>query len=277
MGMFDKIKSLWWRFPAKEDPHSETGRFVLKTDAAGDVMPKKKAAIPSTDKTFYPKQRRYPRYPLQGMDIHAHMVITEEVDLQNISLNGVCLHTKKHLQPGRTYLLKIRDEKMARSIKCTAIWIRAICCDDNSMRKEFIAGLQFHNIASDEIVRLKDFMRNFGTPLETRISDDFKPSPLRFSITPHTKAFLKCPRILNVRTISLGGMLMESDSAPEIGNQYLMNLPLPHETEPIMIRGRIASILPRTDSSGPHFDVGVEFLAIEDSDRARLDTFIHSL
>jgi len=276
MGVLDKIKSLWWRFPAKEDPPSEAGRFVLKTDAAGDVTPRKKATIPSAGKTAYPKQRRYPRYPLHGMDIHAHMVITEEVDLQNISVNGVCIYTKKHLQPGRTYLLKIRDEKMSRSIKCTTVWIRAICSDDR-MHKEFIAGLQFQNIASDEIVRLKDFMRNFGTPLETRISDDFKSSPLRFSITPHTKAFLKCPKILNVRTISLGGMLMESDSAPEIGNQYLMNLPLPHETEPIMIRGRIASILPRTDSSGPHFDVGVEFLAIEDSDRARLDTFIHSL
>jgi len=104
-----------------------------------------------------------------------------------------------------------------------------------------------------------------------------RASPLRFSITPHTKAFLKCPKIMNVRTISLCGMLLESDSAPEIEDRYLMNLPLPHETEPIMIRGRIASILPRTDSSGPHFDVGVEFLAIEDSDRARLDTFIHSL
>jgi Tfp pilus assembly protein PilZ len=276
MGMLDKIKSLWWRFPAKEDPPSEAGRFVLKTDAAQDATPKKKATITATDKTFYPKQRRYPRYPLQGMDIHAHMVITEEVDLQNISVNGACIHTKRHLQPGRTCLLKIRDEKMSRSIRCTAVWIRAIGSND-SMHKVYAAGLRFQNVASDEIVRLKDFMRNFGTPVETRVSDDLKPSPLRFSITTHTTAFLKCPKILNVRTISLGGMLLESDSAPEIENRYLMNLPLPHETEPIMIRGRIASILPRTDCSEPHFDVGVEFLAIEDADRARLDTFIHSL
>lgn len=275
MGMLDKIKSFWWRFPAKEAP-SGAGRFVLKTDATQNATPKKKATMTTAEKTSYPTQRRHPRYPLQGRDIHAHMVITEEVDLQNISVNGVCIHTKKHLQPGRTYLLKIRDEKMSRSIKCTAVWIRAIGSND-SMHKECAAGLQFQNIASDEIIRLKDFMRNFGTPLETRISDDFKPSPLRFSITPHTKAFLKCPKILNVRTISLCGMLLESDSAPEIEDRYLMNLPLPHETEPIMIRGRIASILPRTDSSGPHFDVGIEFLAIEDSDRARLDTFIHSL
>lgn len=276
MGMLDKIKSLWWRFPAKEVPPSEADRFVLKTDTTKDATPKKKTTITTTDKTSYPKQRRHPRYPLQGMNIHAHMVITEEVDLQNISVNGVCIHTKKHLQPGRTYLLKIRDEQMSRSIKCTAIWIRAINSDAR-MHKEYTAGLQFENIASDEIVRLKDFMRNFGTPVETRISDEFRPSPLRFSIIPHTQAFLKFPKILNVRTISLGGMLLESDSAPKIGNQYLMHLPLPHETEPLMIRGRIASILPPTDSSRPHFDVGIEFLAINDPDRARLDTFIHSL
>jgi Tfp pilus assembly protein PilZ len=169
------------------------------------------------------------------------------------------------------------DEKMPRSIKCTAVWIRAVSSDD-PQHKEFIAGLKFENIASDEIVRLKDFMRNFGTPVETRISDEFKPSPLRFSVTTaHSKAYLKCAKILPVRTISLGGMLMESEIAPALGTHYLMNLPLPNEFEPIMIRGRIACVLPRSDSNKPHFDIGVEFVSIEDADKARLDSFLHTL
>lgn len=277
MGVLGKLKSLWWRFPEKQDNlPSETGRFLSKTNTPENSPIKEKTATTMAEKPAYTRQRRYPRYSLQGMDLHTHMVTIEEVDLQNISISGACIHTNRRLQPGRTFLLTIGNDKMSRSLRCKAVWIRASRGDD-STHKQFISGLQFQNISSDEIVSLKDFMRNFGAPFETRISDEFKPSPLRFSITPHIKAFLKSPKILNVRTISLCGMLMESDDAPEMGNHYFMGLPLPHEVKPIMIRGRIASILPRTKNGNPSFDVGVEFLSLEGPDRARLDTFIRSL
>ena len=275
--MLDKIKSLWWRFPAKEDSHSEAGRFVLKKDAAGDVMPKKNATIPITGKTAYPKQRRYPRYPLHGMDIHAHMVITEEVDLQNISVNGVCIYTKKHLQPGRTYLLKIRDEKMSRSIKCTAIWIHAICCDDNSMRKEFIAGLQFHNIASDEIVRLKDFMRTFGIPDGEKVSDEYLPTALRFRIKTTERAVLYYHKTSPVKKISLGGMLMEGYNEIKLEWRAPMALFLPNENAPLKFRGRVASCIEITGRRSRHYDIGVEFLEMPEHDRFRLSDFLHLL
>jgi len=276
MGVLGKIKSIWWRFPAKEDFPSETGRFVLKTNAPENSSVKEETGTPITDKPGYEKQRRYPRYSLQGMDLHAHMITIEEVDLQNISISGACIHGKRRLQPGRTLLLTIGDDKMSRSLRCKTVWVRSSRSDDQT-HEQFIAGLQFQNLSSDEIVRLKDFMRNFGTAVEARISDEFMPSPLRFSVTPHIKAYLKCPRILNVRTISLCGMLMESDNAPEIGNHYVMGLPLPDEAKPIMIRSRIASVMPRTKSGKLKYDVGVEFLSMEDPDQARLDAFIHSL
>jgi hypothetical protein len=157
------------------------------------------------------------------------------------------------------------------------IWKRDISHDD-SLYKELIAGLQFRNIASDELVSIKDFMRNSGAPAEKRIDDQFGPSPLRFVVTSNEKAVLKFPKVLNVKTISLGGMLIEGDTAPELEGRYHMKLPLPQESEPIKLKGRIASIIPRPGhGSTPLVDIGVEFLTMEDIDRTRLDSFIRSL
>jgi Tfp pilus assembly protein PilZ len=276
MGMFDKIKSIWWRFPKREEPLSGVTRFILASEAAEKSKQKEPSNIASTDEAAYPKKRRYPRYPVQGMDIRAHMLFSEEIDLHNLSVSGACIRTMKDLRLGGKYLLRIQDDKIARSIRCKVIWKRDTGSDER-IHKEYTAGLQFQNIASDELVSLKDFMRNSGVPVEKRVSDEFRPGPLRFSITLNKKAALKCPKTLNVRTISLGGMLIESESAPELESRHIMKLPLLRWSEPIKLKGRIASILPRKDSSNPLFDIGVEFLAITDTDRARLDCFIRSL
>jgi len=276
MGMLDKIKSIWWRFPKKEGPLPEATRFILSSDTA-ESMQKDSSGLAGKDAAAYPKSRRYPRYSVKDMDIRAHLLFSEEIELYNLSISGACIRTGKDLRLGGTYLLKFRDDHMARSISCKVIWKRDIS-RNNSLRNELIAGLQFRNIASDELVRIKDFMRNSGTPVEKRISDEFGSSPLRFVVTSNEKAVLKFPRVLKVKTLSLGGMLIEGDSAPELEGRYHIKLPLPQESEPIKLRGRIASIIPRpARGSTPLVDIGVEFLAMEDIDRNRLDSFIRSL
>lgn len=274
MSLFHKIRYLW-RFPRKDEPFSEGNRFILTPQPRQDNQ-KESTSTNAEEKTAYPKKRRYPRYPLRGMDVRAHLLFIEEIELCNLSLGGAGIRTLEDPHVGEEYLLRIRDEKISRALRCSVVWKREIR-SDSSLHKGYTAGLHFHDIASDEIVILKDYMRNSGTPIATRISDEFRPSPLRFSFTTHTKAVLKCPRALQVQTISLGGMLIESERAPRIESNYLMKLPLPRQAPPIRIKGRIASVMPRKESRNPRFDIGVEFLTMEDPDRARLTNFIQSL
>ena len=277
MGMLDRIKSIWWRFPKREEPYTEVTKFILSPQTAEGPAEKEFPDIAGQEAATYQKARRYPRHSLQGRGIRAHVLFADEVELQNLSINGACIRSAQDLRPGGAYLLKMRDEHMTRSLSCKVIWKREIS-DENSLHKLFVAGLQFRDVASDELVRIKDFMRNSGNPVEKRVSDDFGPSPLRFVVNANEKAVLKSPRVLNVKTISLGGMLMESDTPPELEARYHMKLPLPEETEPIKFRGRIASIIPRSARGGAaHVDIGVEFLAMEETDRSRLDNFIRSL
>jgi len=276
MGMLDKIKSIWWRFPKREEPLSGVARFILVPDAAEESKQKEPSNIASTDEAAYPKERRYPRYAVREMDVRAHLLFAEEIDLCNLSLSGACVRTLEEPHLGEKCLLRIRDEKISRAIRCLVIWKREISSND-STNKKYTAGLKFYDMASDDIVLLKDYMRNSGTPIETEISDDFSPSLLRFSFATSTKAVLKCPRALNVKTISLGGMLIESERAPKIEGRYLMKLPLPRESKPIRIKGRVACVIPWKESRNPRFDIGVEFLTMDEPDKVRLNSFIQSL
>lgn len=274
MGLFHTIRSLW-RFPKKDEPFSEGSRFILAPETHQEN--RKESTNPSAmDKTAYPKKRRYPRYPVREMAVRAHLLFAEEIELCNLSLSGACIRTLEDPRLGEKYLLRVRDEKISRAIRCSVVWKREIS-SNGSMHREYTAGLQFYNMASDDIVLLKDYMRNSGTPIETRISDEFSASPLRFSFATNTKAVLKCPRSLNVKTISLGGMLIESERAPKIEGHYLMKLPLPRESEPVRIKGRVACVIPWKESRNPRYDIGIEFLTMDEPDRVRLNSFIQSL
>jgi hypothetical protein len=231
-------------------------------------------AIP--DSSMHAKKRRYPRYIVDGMGIQAHMLFTDEVELDNLSVAGACIRTRRDLKVGCKYLLKIPDRKTSLYIGCAVTWKREYAASEDRLQ-EYKAGLQFLNISSDEIIRLKDFMRTTGVPDERRASDQYRVSPLRYYLSSKEIAVLKCPEMLNVKKISLGGMLIGSDCTMDIEGTCLIKILLSGEVEPIKCRGRIASLSPCSETSKQHFDIGVEFLSMEDTDRTRLDGFIRSL
>ena len=80
-----------------------------------------------------------------------------------------------------------------------------------------------------------------------------------------------------VKKISLGGMLVEADSSFEIEQKYPMAVFLPNQADPVTFRGRIASRIPVKDEKSGHFDIGVEFHNLTESDKLRLNNFITSL
>jgi hypothetical protein len=275
MGILDKLRSIQWRFPKREEPMLQESRMILVPDKAAQTGPENVVPVATTDDTLYARRRRHPRYSVERFGIQAHMLFSEEVSLYDVSIGGACIHTTKDLRIGGKHLINIPDGKTPHYIRCRTIWKRESISDDNS-RQGYMAGLQFQGIAPDELVRLKDFMRIYGVPDEKRTSDNYQPSPLRFMVVSNNKASLKLPTILNVRKISLGGMLIESDSALGLEDRYPVKLPLSHASAAIICKARIASVIPQAGGSKPCFDIGIEFLCMEDADKARLDRFIQA-
>lgn len=229
------------------------------------------------ERRIYERKRRHPRHQVTGRDVHAHLLFSEEVVLQNLSVTGACVRSIKDLQVGGRYLLRIQDKQPPLALQGTVIWKHEQGNGEEMFPGYYLAGIRFHSPTFEEIVRLKDFMRMYGEPDDKTVKDSYTPSALRFSIRKEEKAVLNCPEVHPVKKISLGGMLIESSRQMELEGRYLMKILLPFGAEPIKIKGRIASIIPRSDSPKPQYDIGVEFLDMEIIDKARLDRFIHNL
>jgi hypothetical protein len=226
--------------------------------------------------TEYPVKRRYERFVVEDRDLTAKAALADIIELCNISTVGCCIVTTKTLKPGDNVLLKLPHEKVSSPLKCTIIWERA---DEEAaatggeaanLRK---AGLKFSDLDTGTLVRIKDFMRLVGIPSDQKLEDGLRPSPLRYSIFTHEKAKMNYPSTFPVKKISLGGMLVETESDLDAGERYPMALYLSEGDRPVRFRGRVASKVP----SGKGFDIGVEFCDMSDDDRDRLASFISAL
>ena len=229
-----------------------------------------------SDNYSYEKKRRHRRYSVEGMDVHVHMLFTDEVELDNISVNGACIRAKRDLNVGRKYLIRIPGKQSPLYVGSAVVW-KQECAATEGAPPSCKAGLRFLSTSPEDLVRLKDFMRTSGVPDDRRVSDTYRPAPLRFNIKANERAVLKCPEVLSVKKISIGGMLMGSRCALAIEEKYPFKLRLSGAAEPIKISGRIASIVAHSENMTTNYDIGVEFLSMDDSDRNRLDGFIRSL
>lgn len=274
MGILRKIKSVGWLFPGKDKPSASTPLTgSVQAKMSGTEKTDKKI---SSENKVYSQQRRYPRHPIEGKNVNAHMLFSEEVVFQNLSVSGACILTIKDIPLGGRYLLRIQDNEHPISPQCTVIW-KQEHENNEEMFRGFLAGLLFTSPTFEEIVKLKDFMRMYGEPDDRTISDSFTPSALRYFIKDGEKALLNRHEILGVKTISLGGMLIESNRQMKINGKYSMKIRTSAKDDPIKITGRIASIAPSAGSVSQGYNVGVEFLDMEVFDKVMLEKFIQNL
>lgn len=224
--------------------------------------------------------RRYPRFTVEGMDVHAKTIFSADIELYNISMGGACIQTAKRMRIGGNYLIRLKSNAYDLPLKCTVIWENLSGNLHNASGETvplYQAGLSFQNITPDKLVKLKDFIRVSGIPYEQRLNDEQRLSALRFKIDLNGKGVLNYPKTYKVKKISLGGMLIESSYKFQAEQKLPMALFLSEESPPIKFLGRIASIIATRDTSSKKFDAGIEFFNMSEEDRKRLSKFIFYL
>jgi hypothetical protein len=223
----------------------------------------------------YSAKRRYERFPVEGKKLKAKAALTEVIELSNVSIGGACIITTRTLMPGDNILLRIPSEKVEKPLKCTIIWEAASDKPPERGGRHvpvYKAGVKFNDVLPGTIVRLKDFMRSMGVPVEGNRDADQR-SPLRFNVLLDEKAFMNYSATFPVKKISLGGMLVETGGELEIGGRYPSALYLPGSEHPVRFNGRVASKLPLKEG----FDVGIEFCDMSEDDHSRLSAFLETL
>jgi Tfp pilus assembly protein PilZ len=219
-------------------------------------------------------KRRHTRYTLKVMEVEGKIMFASEVKIIDISIGGISLKANRRLNIGSEYLLKLNDKKKAISLKSTVVWSSL-----NESRKSpsgelipiYTVGLKFNNISVEKITELLEFIE--GHKKEEVSVTEGQRLNVRFHVNDPGKAILNFPARYKVKTISLGGMLIECVRDFEVDSRIPMELSL-HDDKPIKFVGRVASCKVIDSGGQKQYDIGIEFLDLTDKDREVLTTFV---
>jgi c-di-GMP-binding flagellar brake protein YcgR len=218
-------------------------------------------------------KRRYNRFKLNDREVNGKMVLATEVKVIDISISGIALKANRRLNIGSDYILKLEGSKTI-SLRGTVIW-----CSLGETRKGsqgevipiYAAGMQFKDMSDERTMELQYFIENHKIEAVhvvggTRLN-------IRFHIKEPENAILIYPDNFEVKTISLGGMLIESLRHLEIESRIPMEMFI-HDDNPLKFVGRVASMKAIDGNGQKHYRIGIEFLDLTEADREVLASFI---
>jgi hypothetical protein len=222
--------------------------------------------------------RRYKRFSVDILGINGKMMFANEVEIQDVSARGISLKVDRRLNMGNEYTLKLGDDTKSITLKGSVVWAR-ISGTKKGPRDEVIpiyaAGMEFVAMSADKTKELTSFLgeqANFSHE-EVHKLNGLRCS-MRFLVDPaFKKAVMNIRESYTVIKLSLGGMLISSESPLEIKDRIPMEILLPGDTK-IQFLGRIASCLMVHEEDAPRYDVGIEFVEIAEEDKKKLQRFV---
>jgi hypothetical protein len=167
------------------------------------------------------------------------LVAPVEINLLNISLGGAMLESRKRLEIGRDYALRISNRRREMGLQGVIEWSsikRSGVMPEGDHVPIYQAGITFSGILTKKGATLKNFIENLPTRGKHRTKG------VRYTFSTPRRATLEYPMRFSVKKLGMGGMLIEIGEAltPEDTMPVEVRLPGGHC---IRCRGRVASCL----------------------------------
>ncbi|MEJ2683105.1 MAG: PilZ domain-containing protein [Candidatus Sulfobium sp.] len=178
---------------------------------------------------------------------------------------------------GEEYTLKVESESDTLSLKGTVIWEKIVRPTRDVRGNNFSiyeVGMSFDEVLTGQGADLLNFMSENVSDggIKARIKG------LRVKIIePGKSVILDDRNSYDVRMIGVGGMLIESREELCIDGRSAMEMSFPEDMNPIRFLGRIAYCMEIQGKIPKCYDAGVEFIEMNEKDRARLKEFIDIL
>jgi len=228
--------------------------------------------------------RRYERYKANLIGINGRIILAKFVKILDISIGGVSLQTEKRLNIGNEYTLKIDSKKKLFTVKGIVVWSvlnNSIKDSKGNIVPIYTAGIKFTNVSGEKINEITDFMQTYKRERDTNqkvnlFSSSGRRLYVRIHVTTPEKAVLNYQESYKVKTLSLGGMLIESSHSLEAESTVPMELIFP-EDKSIIFQGRVASCLQKKGEDLVHYDIGIDFVNMTEKDREILHEIIRLL
>jgi len=223
------------------------------------------------------KERRYRRFLIEGMDVKCRIFFNTEVKIHNISLGGVALSLNKRLNMGQKYTLKIESESNTISLEGVVVWEKITSLTREVKGKKFPiyeVGMSFDEVLTGKGADLLNFIDGniFDKAIKTRVQG------IRIKIIQPEKTVILDDRdSYYVKMIGLGGMLIESKEELDLEGRFSMEMSFSEDVNPIKFLGRTAYCVEIPGNTPKRYDTGIEFIEMNEKDRARLKEFIDIL
>jgi c-di-GMP-binding flagellar brake protein YcgR len=229
------------------------------------------------------ENRRYKRYALDTYDIHGEMLFVKDLKILDISIAGISLKSDKRMNIDREYTLKIIAKDQTLILKGKVMW-SLLSENQEGARGDIIpiytAGLKFTDVSNEKMKEIINFIEKHMQEKDRQKNIYELSGPrlfTRFQIEASAeRPTLNFYEVCEVKKISLGGMLIESEHPIEIEIKMLMELTFP-EDKVITLQCRVASSLLIANTVPERYDIGVEFLEISERDHEILVEFINLL
>ncbi len=224
------------------------------------------------DPAASPCRRRYPRLtePCVSGAIESRL----RADLIDVGAGGVRVEAEEPVRRGLEYEVQL-DSDRTLCLSAAPVWNRLVRTEGSRRASSgkpqdvppvYAAGFKFtEELSRDRRRALGHFLRDHATCAIP------KRRPPRYSIAEGTRADLVCRSRFQVRSISLSGMLLESDWFPQDAREISFSLELPRATLPL--RGRVVSRRPALRSADASL-VALEFTSLSHAQRRTLDQFL---
>jgi hypothetical protein len=222
-------------------------------------------------------QRRHKRYRLDSLEINGKMNLADKVEIIDISISGVSLKVDRKLEMGKEYVIKLGDREKNFEVK--GVIVRSELCGtedkaDGKKAAVYAIGMMFNGGQLDKLAMFlfaldqKKKMKAPAAP-ERRLN-------VRFQITMPGENVLSYPAQFKVKTISLSGMLIQTDHPLQMQSTVPMILSL-HGDNRVNLIGRVVMCQAKNEGGRTFYEIGVEFIDATDQDRMLLQAFTDNL
>ena len=219
-------------------------------------------------------QRRHKRYRLDAMEINGKMSLVDRVEIVDISLSGASLKVDKKLEVGREYMIRLGDRKKEFDVKGVIVRSEVSEIEGKESGKViYSAGMMFNGGQMDKLAMflyaIDQKKKMNAVAAERRLN-------VRFQITTSGENVLSYPAQFKVRTISLSGMLIQTDHPLEMESRLPMGLSL-HDDNPVDLIGRVVSCQMKEEGGHTYYEIGVEFVDVAENDKMLLKAWTDNL
>jgi Tfp pilus assembly protein PilZ len=226
--------------------------------------------------------RRYKRFKVDVMEINGKMLLARYVKIKDISIGGLSLQTERMIRIGSEYALRIEGKGRVLSVSGVVIWSllgQSITDSEGNIVPLYTAGMKFTDGSSEKEKEIIDFLEAYKRDADIWVNIN-KPDGsrlyVRICIEDPEKAVLHFQENYKVINLNLGGMLIESGHALEVGSKLPMEMTLPDDRS-ILFLGRVAYCRLTEQENLVHYDIGIEFIDMQEQGGIILKEFIRLL